>query len=79
MASIYKRATREQQQMLKIVAGAVRNTMHAHGMPVDYRFARSVAKRAVGTLSAECSELGSRPQLGTRGELATSTEDGQQG
>lgn len=76
MASLYKRATREQQQMLKIIAGAVRNTQHAHGMPVDYRFARSVAKRAVGTLSAHALGNLNPDALSV---LAASAEDGQRG
>lgn len=78
MASLYKRATREQQQMLRIVAGAVRNAQAAHGLPVDYRFARSVAKRAVGTLSAHTVQVPS-VDAGKSGELATSSEDGQKG
>lgn len=38
--------------MLRAVAGAVRNTAHAHGAELPHNFDRSVAKRAVGTLSA---------------------------
>lgn len=54
MATLYKRATPQQQQVLRIVEGAVKNALHAH--PEGTRrpnFARSVAKRAVGTLSAQ--------------------------
>lgn len=84
MASLYKRATKEQERMLRIVAGAVRNTMHAHGMEVDYRFARSVAKRAVGTLTAHVFGDEQKRAVGTltaatRSGLATSAEDGQTG
>jgi hypothetical protein len=38
--------------MLRGVAGAVRNTAHAHNVTLPNNFARSVAKRAIGTLSA---------------------------
>jgi len=62
MSTLSKRATPLQLQMLRIIEGAVKNTFDAHplyliGMdeyPFDKdRFARSVAKRAVGTLSAQ--------------------------
>lgn len=66
MATLYKRATPAQRQMLRIIEGAVLNAHHAHPgcFPTDgrinqrpditiERFARSVAKRAVGTLSAQ--------------------------
>lgn len=75
MASLYKRATKEQEQMLRIVAGAVRNAQQAHGLPIDYRFARSVAKRAVGTLSAFKSQVTPIPEM--PGALAPSAEGGQ--
>ncbi len=38
--------------MLRAVAGAVRNTAHAHQVELPWNFDRSVAKRAAGTLSA---------------------------
>lgn len=74
MATLYKRATKEQQQMLRIVAGAVRNAAHAHGIVLEKNFARSVAKRAVGTLSAMqlASDLSSQGPEG----LATPPGDG---
>lgn len=79
MATLYKRANDEQRVMLRIIAGAVRNAAHAHGMTVDkemVRFARSVAKRAVGTLSAMAPRhLGSRMPEG----LAAGSPDGQTG
>jgi hypothetical protein len=59
MSSLYKRATPLQRRMLRIVAGAVINAHHAHAIhdiSIE-RFARSVAKRAVGTLSAQMLEV----------------------
>lgn len=58
MSSLYKRATPVQLRMLRIVEGAVLNTIDAHDLGDGFlfdtkRFARSVAKRAVGTLSAQ--------------------------
>jgi hypothetical protein len=68
MATLYKRASPAQQLMLRIVAGAVRNAADAHEVKLPRNFARSVAKRAVGTLSAQ--------MLNT---LATEQSDGQEG
>lgn len=53
MASLYKRATPTQRQLLKIVEGAVLNVADAHGFQRDPRLARSIAKRAAGTLSSQ--------------------------
>ena len=53
MTSLYKRASVRQARILKIVEGACRNAAHAHGEAVlPKNFARSVAKRAAGTLTA---------------------------
>ena len=53
MSSLYRRANGPQYRMLKIISGAVLNAAHAHpGHAVDNKFARSVSKRAVGTISA---------------------------
>lgn len=59
MVSLYKRATPMQMRMLRIVEGAVLNTVHAHPEPREdlARFARGVAKRAVGTLTAQLPEV----------------------
>lgn len=58
MASLYKRATPPQQRILRAVEGAVHNACHAHpGIVVSARFARSVAKRAAGTISAQMPGL----------------------
>lgn len=63
MSSLYKRATPIQKKMLRIVEGAVRNALDAHpsilltgDMSVEI-FARSVAKRAIGTLSSQMEVL----------------------
>lgn len=53
MATLSLRATATQEIMLRAVSGAVRNAQNAHpNWPFDDRFAKSIAKRAVGTLSA---------------------------
>jgi hypothetical protein len=58
MATLYKRATPSQARVLRIVAGAVKNAAHAHpGVVVTDRFARSVAKRAAGTLTAQWPDV----------------------
>lgn len=61
MSTLSKRATPLQLKLLKIIEGAVVNAHHAHptGEINDLtlrRFARSVAKRAVGTLSAQLAD-----------------------
>jgi hypothetical protein len=58
MSTLWKRASGAQEWMLVIVAGAVLNASHAHPGRLPNRiFARSVAKRAVGTISAHMPEL----------------------
>lgn len=58
MSSLYKRANPTQRKMLKIIEGAVRHAHNVHpvGSIEIERFARSVAKRAVGTLSAQMQD-----------------------
>ncbi len=52
MASIYNRATPSQRRVLRIIEGAIKNACDAHPhQHVDTKFARSIAKRAAGTLS----------------------------
>ena len=47
-----------QFRMLRIVSGAVLNAAHHHpGHPVDRKFARGVAKRAVGVLTVQWPEV----------------------
>lgn len=57
MASLWKTATPSQYRMLRIIAGAVKNTADAHNCPVPENFARSVAKRATGTLMAQWPDV----------------------
>ena len=59
MATLYKRANARQKRLLRIIEGAVHNTLHAHpdGLLDNERFARSVAKRAVGTISSQWGDL----------------------
>jgi hypothetical protein len=58
VSSLYKRATPPQARILRIVEGAVMNAAHAHpGAVVDRRLARSVAKRAAGTLTAQWADV----------------------
>lgn len=61
--------------MLRIVEGSIKNASDAHGVTFDPYFARSVAKRAVGTLSAAMpSVLAAKPseKLGVATELVMS-------
>ncbi len=51
MATLWNRATPSQYRMLRAIAGAVRNVAHAHQLEVPKTFARSVGKRATGTLT----------------------------
>lgn len=57
MASLYKRATPSQQRILRIVEGAVKNAADGHGLTWPHNFARSIAKRAAGTLTAQWPEV----------------------
>lgn len=58
MVSLYVRANPRQRKIFRIVEGSVRNTLHAHP---DYQLpesaARSIAKRAAGTLTASWPEV----------------------
>jgi hypothetical protein len=58
MASLYTRATPSQARILKIVEGACINARDAHpNVQINRRFARSVAKRAAGTLTAQWPDV----------------------
>lgn len=58
MATLYKRSTPSQKRILRIIEGAVKNAEHAHPeTKISDRFARSIAKRAAGTISAQWPEL----------------------
>lgn len=58
MTSLYNRATPSQRRILRAVEGAVKNAADAHPeMLLTPRFARSVAKRAAGTLTAQWPDV----------------------
>lgn len=57
MVTLAKRATPSQHKLLKIIEGAVLNTADAHQLPRDNKLARSIAKRATGTISSQWKEL----------------------
>lgn len=57
MPSLYNRATPSQARILRIIEGAVLNTADAHGESRDAWAARSIAKRATGTLTAQWPEV----------------------
>lgn len=57
MSSLYVSATFPQQRILRIIAGAVKNVADAHGEEFNPRRARSIAKRATGTLSSQWPEV----------------------
>ena len=58
MSSLYNRASPQQRRILRIVEGAVKNALDAHpDQMVRPNFARSVAKRAAGTLTAAWPEV----------------------
>lgn len=58
MASLYNRATPSQRRILRVIKGAVKNAADAHPQyRVSDRFARSVAKRAAGTLTAQWPDV----------------------
>jgi hypothetical protein len=77
---LWNRATPSQYRMLRAIAGAVRNAAHAHRLEIPKSFARSVAKRATGTLTAQWPDVlaatanrrqeGSRDRLVSRGPRA---------
>lgn len=58
MVTLYKRATPAQIQALRIIEGAVKNATDAHpGLRIGPGHRRSIAKRAVGTLTARWPEV----------------------
>lgn len=58
MTTLYKRATAPQARILRIVAGAVMNVGHCHPeYGLTDRIARSIAKRATGTLTAQWRDV----------------------
>jgi len=75
MATLWNRATPSQYRMLRAIAGAVRNAAHAHQVSISRDFARSVAKRATGTLTAQWPDVlaatSIRRQEGSRDKLVS--------
>ena len=75
MATLWNRATPSQFRMLRAIAGAVLNTCDHHKLPRDTYFARGVAKRAVGTLTAQWPDVlaatANRRQNGVRDRLVS--------
>jgi hypothetical protein len=75
MATLWNRATPSQYRMLRAIAGAVRNAAHAHQIDITKNFARSVAKRATGTLTAQWPDVlavtSLRRQNGSRDRLVS--------
>lgn len=58
MTSLYKRATPSQRQIMRMVEGAVRNVAHVHpAWNLPATAARSIAKRAAGTLTAQWPDV----------------------
>ena len=57
MVTLSKRATPSQTKILRIVEGAVHNATDAHKMDRNEFMARSIAKRAAGTLTAQWPEV----------------------
>lgn len=58
MVTLSKRATPLQQQLFRIIEGAIKNASDAHPeQKVSDQMARSIAKRAVGTISAHLAGM----------------------
>lgn len=58
MVTLYKRATPSQQAILRAVEGAIKNVADCHPeYNLGPKFARSVAKRAAGTLYAQWLDI----------------------
>lgn len=58
MTTLYNRATASQRRILRAVEGAVKNVAHHHPeYQLTPRLARSIAKRAAGTLTAQWPDV----------------------
>lgn len=57
MTTLSRRANPTQKRMFRIIEGAIKNAADAHPGKIDISIARSVSKRAVGTLSAQFAEV----------------------
>lgn len=75
MASLYKRASPRQAMILRMVEGAVHNTMHAHpGRQIDDRITRGIAKRAAGTITSQWRSVLAAPKGRSEGESGNGTD-----
>lgn len=69
MSTLSKRATPRQAVVLRMIEGACRNAAHAHpGQVLDDRLARSIAKRAAGTLTAQWPSVLAAPKVRSEGD-----------
>lgn len=68
MTTLSKRATPRQAMVLRMIEGACRNAAHAHpGQILDDRLARSIAKRAAGTLTSAWGAVLAAPPVRSEG------------
>lgn len=72
MVTLSKRSTEAQNQLFRIVEGAIENAIHAHpDWAIDPRFVHSISKRAVGTATAVWPELlAALPEQGKPSDIA---------
>lgn len=69
MSTLSKRSTPRQDMVLRMIEGACRNTAHAHpGWILDDKLARSIAKRAAGTLTSQWGLVLAAPQARSEGQ-----------
>lgn len=74
MSTLAKRATPRQAMVLRMVAGAVINAGHAHPeWGISPRMARSIAKRATGTLTAQWPDVLAAPEASSEPCARTAT------
>jgi hypothetical protein len=62
MTSLARTATPRQKMVMRMVRGAVLNAAHAHPDWDATRLARSIAKRAAGTLTAQWRDVLASPE-----------------
>jgi hypothetical protein len=63
MTTLRNRATPRQAAVMKMIEGAVRNAAHAHpGWNLTEKMARSISKRATGTLTSAWGSVLAAPQ-----------------
>jgi len=68
VTSLYNRATPRQALVLRMIEGACMNAAHAHpGKPLNQIMARSIAKRAAGTLTSQWRRVLAEPLARSEG------------